>query len=81
MYFFFYSSPPPTPAKPCFSLGDVQDSCTVASLGHQLPLLPFACAPPEPLTAWGLHMRGEQAGKLLSQFTFAPALKGLQGSQ
>lgn len=34
-----------------------------------------------PLGAWGLLMKGEQAGKLLSLFAFARALKGLQGSQ
>lgn len=31
------------PCKPCFSLRDVQHLCTMGSLGHQLPLLPWPC--------------------------------------
>lgn len=34
-FFFFF------PCKPCFSLGDVQHSFTMSSLGHQLPLKPW----------------------------------------
>lgn len=43
------------PCKPCFSPGNVQHLCTMASLGHLLPLLPWPCPwdAPEPLTAWG----------------------------